>query len=366
MDLANRALCYALRHPPNGMSKAKYKDIAKVVKKRDGKKPTHAAIAQAAASFTAEKATRGRKQGTRKTSKSEDKVLLTTFKKCRPPGCGVDSRIVHTALPKKLKAKISRKTIIRRLAGKGYKPQKKKNNADPDVKLAKKRLAFVKQHQHRGGAQWKSFLQAVADIKEFTWYPKKLRGRFQRLKAPGTYMTKKEKQKPEFSRPKRWFPQKDWRMVKKQKVFGMTASTGDVLAFLVPHPWSTELWAKEVKAKVAPFLRKCFPRRSNFQILIDGEKLLHGQAAKDAMKEAGITTLPGWPKYSPDLNPQENVWAWAEDEHRKHEKPNDSFEVFKTRVRKAVTAYPSGEKLFPSMAKRCKQVIANEGGMCGK
>ena len=87
MDLANRALCYALRHPPNGMSKANYKDIAKVVKKKDGKKPTHAAIAQAAASFTAEKATRGRKQGTRKTSKSEDKVLLTLRKGASLPRC---------------------------------------------------------------------------------------------------------------------------------------------------------------------------------------------------------------------------------------------------------------------------------------
>ena len=26
--------------------------------------------------------------------------------------------------------------------------------------------------------------------------------------------------------------------------------------------------------------------------------------------------LPGWPPSSPDLNPQENVWSWAEEEVR--------------------------------------------------
>ena len=43
----------------------------------------------------------------------------------------------------------------------------------------------------------------------------------------------KEKKQGPFMRPKRRFPKKDWKKTKKQKVFGMTASNGKVLAFLV-------------------------------------------------------------------------------------------------------------------------------------
>ncbi len=41
----------------------------------------------------------------------------------------------------------------------------------------------------------------------------------------------KEKKQGPFMRPKRRFPKKDWKKTKKQKVFGMTASNGKVLAF---------------------------------------------------------------------------------------------------------------------------------------
>ena len=30
------------------------------------------------------------------------------------------------------------------------------------------------------------------------------------------------------------------------------------------------------------------------------------------MDEVGIRILPRWPGYSPDLNPQENVWPWMQ------------------------------------------------------
>ena len=69
-------------------------------------------------------------------------------------------------------------------------------------------------------------------------------------------MTKAERTKPEFQRPKKWFPKKDWKKTKKQKVFGLTTSKGQKLAFLVPKPWSTEAWAKEVKSRVVPFLKR--------------------------------------------------------------------------------------------------------------
>ena len=178
-------------------------------------------------------------------------------------------------------------------------------------------------------------------------------------------MTKKEKYLPAFTRPKRWFKTSDYKKTTKQKVFGFTASTGHKLAFLVPKPWCTEQWAAEIRAQLAPFLKSCFPGRTSFCTLIDGEKLLHGPAAKAAMAENGITVLPNWPSYSPDMNPQENVWAWAEDRLRELERDTDTFGDFQAKVMQAVCEYPvaSAVKLIPGMAKRCKKVVEAKGAM---
>ena len=120
-----------------------------------------------------------------------------------------------------------------------------------------------------------------------------------------------------------------------------------------------------MKAKVGPFLKKAYPALKVYQILLDGEKLLHAPAAKAALKFMNVTVLPGWPKYSPDLNPQENVWAWAEPELRRREKATDTFQNFGTKVVSAVNAYPvaSKLKLIPAVSKRCKQVLEQEGAM---
>ena len=176
-------------------------------------------------------------------------------------------------------------------------------------------------------------------------------------------MTEEEKSQPAFCRPKRWFKKRDYEKTIKQKVFGFTTSTGQKLAFLVPKPWSTQQWAEEVRTRLAPFLRSCFPGRRDFQILIDGEQLLHGPAAKVALDEAGITILPGWPAYSPDLNPQEHVWKWAEDRLRDIEKDTDSFGQFQMKTMQAVCEYPieSAVKLIPALAKRLPEVIEKKG-----
>ena len=147
MDAPTRAMWYALRHPGPGLKPAKLSDIQKLVAKKDGRsKPSLAAISKAAAFYKDSKAKRGRKLGQRATSKAEDKKIMQAFKKLRPPGHGVDSNVVQKALPKKLKLKVSRRTVRRRLAEKGFVPQKKRSKSDLGPARMKKRLKFCRKH----------------------------------------------------------------------------------------------------------------------------------------------------------------------------------------------------------------------------
>jgi hypothetical protein len=96
---------------------------------------------------------------------------------------------------------------------------------------------------------------------------------------------------------------------------------------------------------------------------LDGEQLLRAPAAREAMREFGVTLLPNWPAHTPELNPQENVWGWAEKPLRKLEQDGDgSFESFKKCCVKACKAYPGSAKLVGSMTKRIQKMIDNQGG----
>ena len=106
----------------------------------------------------------------------------------------------------------------------------------------------------------------------------------------------------------------------------MTTSTGKCFAVLVPQPFSKEIWADMVRTRVAPFLRKAFPERRQIRLLLDGERLLNADCALAAMEQKGICLLDGWPKFSPHLNPQENVWLIAEKALRDAESETGTFE----------------------------------------
>jgi hypothetical protein len=92
MDERNRALCWALRHAPKGKP-TKFSDIAKLVRKMDGKRPKPNSVQQIVKTFLKPREAVGRKPGWRKTTKDEDGAIIKTFHKVRPPGHGVDSRV---------------------------------------------------------------------------------------------------------------------------------------------------------------------------------------------------------------------------------------------------------------------------------
>ena len=90
----------------------KYKDIRKLVRKTDGRLPTIPSIREAAVTWLDEKGQRGRPVGSYKTTKAEDKKIMDTFHKLRPPGYGITSRELKIGLPKRIAKKIGQKTII--------------------------------------------------------------------------------------------------------------------------------------------------------------------------------------------------------------------------------------------------------------
>jgi hypothetical protein len=173
MDESTKAMCYKYRHPPKGQKPKTYEDIAELVLCKDREThPTKVGVWKAVRDFNKKKKAVGRPKGRKKTSAKENKVIMSTFHKKRPPGHGVDARDVHDALPKKIRSKIGRRTVRRRLEEKGYTPQEKLQKDDPPIQSRTKRWNFGKKHQGKSQRQWRSALQAVGDLKD--WKPEKI------------------------------------------------------------------------------------------------------------------------------------------------------------------------------------------------
>ena len=248
----------------------------------------------------------------------------------------------------------------------GYRAKKKHSKTDLGPTRQKKRVKFCDKHKDKNALAWKGFCQGCGDFKDFTWYPRELQPKFQKFRASWTWMTKREEKLPAFQRPKRWFTPDEWKLTRKMKCFGLTASNGKQLIFEVPYGkgnFGSEKWAGYLKKRVAPFLRRSFPEKRSFHLLLDGEGLLHAPPAKRAMRENGISTLKDWPGYSPELNPAEHVWSQAEPKLRELESGYDEFAEWKKKVLAAVRAYPSPEKLVGSMARRVKDCLDRNGAM---
>jgi hypothetical protein len=155
MSAATKGLCYKYRHPGKGQKPLPFADIAETVFHTNGKThPTAMGVWKAVTNFNEPKKKAGRPKGSKKTTKAEHKVIMSAFHKKRPPGYGVEAKDVHTALPKKLRKKISPRTVQRRLAEKGYTPQKKLVQDDPSTTSKKKRRTFGRQHLSKTRRQW--------------------------------------------------------------------------------------------------------------------------------------------------------------------------------------------------------------------
>ena len=148
----------------------------------------------------------------------------------------------------------------------------------------------------------------------------------------------------------------------RARFLGFTTSSGRKLFVLCPQPWCADAFAKVVRQRVGPFFKAAFPDKQRIRVLLDSEPLLHAGPAKAALASFGIEALPDWPKYSPDLNPQEIVWGWVEEALRAEEDKADSYADFCRKLFKVARRYPANS-LIGSMHQRVQAVLASKGAM---
>ena len=207
MNAENRALCYYYRNPPPGSSSAilKWTEIARLVWNVDGKThPTPCSVRKCVLRWRRERKPRGRKKGERKTTKREDRLIKQCFQKARlPRGSAVTSRDVSARLPRSLQGKLCLRTIRNRLAECGYKPTQKAEKTDFLRNQRKARMAFCRAHERRSPAMWAAYLQGCGDLKDFTYFPRKMKARFTRYRCSWTYMKTSERRLPDFHKPKK-------------------------------------------------------------------------------------------------------------------------------------------------------------------
>ena len=370
MDDKTKALCYFYRHPPrgSGVKPVPFSKIPNLVRAPGKRPPLTGAVFRAVKNFHTKQAPRGRKVGYRKTTPAEDRTILKSFYQVRQPlGSKVVSRDVWNNLPQELHDKICKRTVAERLREEGYQMDQKIAKDDKGEKWKATRVKFARNNAQKTPERWVSTVQGVGDYRFFTYFPRRLKQRQKRLSCPATIMRKGEKTKTPFLRPKhKMFTTKEYKAVTKVKVFGVTTSDGQVFVCPSPsYPTSSD-FVKMVNNKLGPFLRTALPHRTSYKLLLDGETPMHTPEAKAALKANRISLLPDWPAHSPDLNPQENVWGWAEPQLRKTEKQTDSVATFKKRVFAICKQYPGGAKLVPGLAKRMAECIKRQGAPIGK
>lgn len=127
-------------------------------------------------------------------------------------------------------------TIANRIRAAGGRWQPKATKAEVSPADQRTRLAWCKGHEGTPASVWLRRVQAVADFKDFTWWPPKMAKKVLRYRVKYTYLWHGEKTKPGLTVPKVWFPRKEWQKSVKVKVYACVFSSGKSWATKMQKP----------------------------------------------------------------------------------------------------------------------------------
>jgi len=355
-----RATCYGLW---KGKKKFKLHEIQKVVKKKDGSKPTLPGIYYAATRFTAPSKRMGRPVGSTKTTAAQDCKIVSVMKELRKKTGGNGYHAVWRALPAALRRKVSPDLVRNHLRDRGYNYEDKVEHVEATRPQQKVRMQFGRRYASLTGEDWCDHLQGAGDLKDFTYYPPKLAPRFRKYRSKKAIMSRSERKKKMFVRPKRWFSRKEYNLTKKVKVFMCISPSGDTFSTCVTRPFTGEAFATMVRTQFGPWLRRVYGRRDQYLVLLDGEKVFGAPAAKRALSDNKIKLMRPWPPHSPDLNPIENAWALTEKSVRENAPAAESLVMYSNRVLRVSRKIGRlhGPTLIQSMERRCQAILKNGG-----
>lgn len=125
-----------------------------------------------------------------------------------------------------------------------------------------------------------------------------------------------------------------------------------------------------LKERMLPALRELFPGRRwhrKWQFMQDNVPAHTAKATKAFLAAEHVRVLAAWPPHSPDLNPIENMWAWAEMKLRAKGVPG-SVGQFKEWLIEVWSSVPLElcEKLVHSMGGRLEACTRLEGAHVGR
>jgi transposase len=252
-------------------------------------------------------------------SEEEKKAIVAVVEKYR------FKRVRAPWVKKYLKLRCSLRTVRRVINESGYTLPLLVNKRALDNSTKKKRVKWAEEHAKFGADFWKR--RAYGD--GHSWYMPRNLSELQSLqgKAGAIYRKKNESKDPRFhGRP----GSTSYKQGRKVGVFGVLTADKLAVSFI---PDGTLRGSS-----FATIVRKGFPTWLNGRrnVVLDGERSMHGKCAKDALKDVKKKVMP-LPPNSCDWNPIENVWAFLD--KRLNDTAPSKLETpvaFKSRVRNAV------------------------------
>ena len=143
-------------------------------------------------------------------------------------------------------------------------------------------------------------------------------------------------------------------------VWGCFSWHGPGPLFRIKGTLNSEGYRNILRRKMLPYARQKFGDEEHYIFQHDNDSKHTSRTVKCCLANQDVQVLP-WPALSPDLNPIENLWSTLKHQLKnQHARSADDLWTRCKVMWKRITRSKC-RKLIGDMAKRCQEVIANNG-----